>query len=313
MDRDHKMMKHRNLFFVLLISAAALVAQQDAQYTQYMFTPLSLNPAYAGTRESMDMALLFRNQWTNMPGAPKNLNFTVQSPIGKKNAGVGAEFLHESIGPKTIGSIRLSYSYRIKLGPGKLSFGLKAGFNNYKYDWEAIKYRDQGDPYHQARGGQEAWMVISADFGMYYYTKSFYAGACATHLNGDNLYNLHDTLNEGTQVMHLFIPAGVGLQVSETFVINPSILVKMAPAAPVDIDVNCNFLIENKLWLGAGYRSKYGITALVMWNINEKMRMGYSYDYGLNRIGAFGRGSHELMLGYGLGWNSTKTLTPRFL
>lgn len=306
-------MRHMKKYLVLSAMLAFLGAwsQQDAQYTQYMFTQLSLNPAYAGTREVMDAALLFRNQWTSMPGAPRNLNFTLQTPLGKKNAGLGVEFLHESIGPKGIGSMRVSYAYRIKLGPGKLSFGLKAGLNNYTYDWDAIKYRDKNDPY--AGVEQQSWMVISVDFGMYYYTKSFYAGACVTHLNHDNLYNIHDTLNEGTQEGHIFVPAGWGIQVNENFVINPSILIKAAPGAPVDLDVNCNFLIDSKLWVGAGYRMSYGITFLTMWNMNEKLRIGYSYDYGLNRIGAYGRGSHEIMLGYGLGWNTTKTLTPRFL
>ncbi|MCC7303650.1 MAG: type IX secretion system membrane protein PorP/SprF [Bacteroidia bacterium] len=287
-------------------------SQQDAQYTQYMFNHLAMNPAYAGTRDVLDVVLQHRTQWTRMDGGPLNSSMAFQMPIGKKKAGVGVELLSEKIGPKSIGSIRGSYSYRIKLGPGKLSFGLKMGVNSYHYDWNKIKYRDLNDPF-AGDNGQDQWTVISADFGMFYYTKSFYSGLAITHLNQNRLYELSDTLYNETQVPHLFLPVGVGIQLSEHLVMNPSILLKATVAAPLDLDVNCNFLIDNKVWLGAGYRMGYGVSLLGLWNISDHLRMGYSYDYGLNRIGAVGRGSHEFMLGYGIGWNTTKTLTPRYL
>ena len=216
-------------------------AQQDAQYTEYMFNHLAVNPAYAGTKEVLDVTLVARTQWTKIDGGPKNYSLALQKPLKKKKAGLGLEFGSEHIGPKSIGSLKASYSYRIQLGPGKLSFGLKLSFSDYHYDWQKIKYRDQNDPY--AGTTQDSWKVFSADFGMFYYTKNFYAGACVTHLNKDNLYNLHDSLHEGTQVPHIFAPFGLGIQVNENLIINPSVMVKMAPAAPIDIDINCNFFI----------------------------------------------------------------------
>ena len=301
----------KNIFWVFIGCSTLAFSQQDAQFTQYMFNHLSVNPAYAGTREVMDVSVIHRRQWSRIEGGPVNSSLVLQMPLGKKKAGFGVEMSSEKIGPKSIGSLKGSYSYRIKLGSGKLAFGLKLGMSNYQYDWGKIKYRDQNDPYAQQT--QESWMVFSADYGMYYYTKSLYAGICITHLNQDNLYNVHDSLNEGTQVPHIFAPFGVGIQVNENFIINPSVMLKMAPAAPMSIDLNCNFLIDNKLWLGVGARSGNGISILAMWNMNNKMRMGYSYDYGMNKIGVIGRGAHELVLGYGLGVYTTKTLTPRYL
>lgn len=304
-------MKNSILLTVFLILAAGLFAQQDAQYSQYMFNHLSINPAYAGTREMLDAVLIARKQWTNIKGSPDTRMMVIQGPLGKKKAGIGFEMGSDNLGPKSIGTVKLSYSYRIKLGPGKLSFGLRSGLDFYKYDWTVIKYRDLNDPY--ANANQDRWTVWSADFGMYYYTKSFYIGASATHLNQDRLYSITDTLNKGTYVPHIYVPCGMGFQVGENLIVNPSILVKYVAGAPLDVDANLNFLLDKKLWLGAGYRLNTSISFLAMWNINDHMRLGYSYDYGLNRIGAIGKGSHEIVFGYGFNIFKTKTLTPRYL
>jgi type IX secretion system PorP/SprF family membrane protein len=288
-----------------------VVAQQDAQYSQYMFNHLSINPAYAGTREMLDASLIVRKQWRNIEGSPDTRMLVFQGPLGKKKAGIGFEMGSENIGPKSIGTVKLSYSYRIKLGPGKLSFGLRSGLDFYKYDWAKIKYRDLNDPY--ANPNQDRWTVLSIDFGMYYYTKSFYVGAAATHLNQDRLYNVIDSLNNGTYVPHIFLPCGIGFQAGENLIVNPSFLVKYVEGAPLDVDVNVNFLLDQKLWLGVGYRLNTSAGLLAMWNINDHMRLGYSFDYGLNRIGTLGGGSHEIIFGYGFNLFKTKTLTPRYL
>ncbi len=285
-------------------------SQQDGQYSQYMFNHLAINPAYAGTREWFDATMLARRQWT-FDGAPRTFALTLQGPLGKKKAGLGFQMGSESIGPKKIGSASLSYSYRIKLGPGKLAFGLRSTISNYVYDWKAITYKDKSDPF--ASLDMQGYIVPSVDFGMYYYTKSFYAGACVTHLNQASLYKLSDTLNEPTLWPHFFAPVGFGIPVNDNFTINPSVLVKYVSGAPIDFDFNCNFLIDKKLWLGAGYRLGYGVNLLASWNVNERLRMGYSYDYGLNKIGTLGKGSHEIMIGYGFNVFHAKTLTPRYL
>jgi type IX secretion system PorP/SprF family membrane protein len=286
-------------------------AQQDAQYSQYMFNHLALNPAYAGTKDALCLTLLNRNQWVAMEdGAPHTSSLSLHGPLRSKKIGLGIEFISDNLGPHRMGGVMTSYSYNIHLLSGKLSFGLRTGFYKYVTDWTRIHYKDQADPYAQLTE-TESKGVLSADFGMYYYTKSFYWGVSADHLNHDK----YSVFGPDPQflAMHIYSPIGIGFQVTDNLVINPSVLVKYVKGAPVAFDANCNFLIENRLWLGASFRKGYGVAALMMWHITEKFKLGLSYDHGVNRIGVLGKASFEAMIGYNFNVSKTKTITPRYL
>jgi type IX secretion system PorP/SprF family membrane protein len=278
-----------------------------------MFNHLTINPAYAGSREALNLTLVARRQWVAIDGAPTTNVFSIQAPSRKKKVGVGLEFANEKIGPKQIAGTRLSYSYRLPLLTGKLAFGLRAGFFSYQMNWHsAIKYKDQADYYAQLPDQSKG--VFTADFGMYYYTKSFYWGVCATNLTQSTYFASADSIgSEASLKPHIFSPIGMGFSVSDKLVINPSVLVKYVSGAPVGIDVNCNFLIDEKLWLGVSGRKGYGVAVLMMWNVTEKFRFGYSYDHGMNKIGILGKSSHEVVLGYDFNIYKTKTITPRYL
>src|ERR1051326_8976134 len=301
----------RKIFFIgtVILSFFSAQAQQDPQYSMYMFNPLALNPAYAGTKDALSVTLVSRNQWVAIDGHPQTNSLSIQAPLRKKKIGLGAEFISDKLGPKTVGGALLSYSYNIHFLKGKLSFGLRTGIYNYTINWNEVTYKDNTDPF--ALQNVENKSVFSADFGMYYYTKSFYWGLSATHLNRDRYSNFGP--DPQYQALHIFSPIGFGFQVSDNLVINPSLLIKMVQGAPIGLDVNCNFLIVNKLWLGASVRKGYGIAALMMWNITEKLKAGFSYDYGINRIGVVGKGSYEITIRYDFHVSKTSTVTPRYL
>jgi type IX secretion system PorP/SprF family membrane protein len=302
---------HKKIIVVLALVAGALgaSAQQDPQYSQYMFNHLALNPAYAGTRDALCLTLLTRNQWTAIDGAPRTSSFSLHGPLRSKKIGLGAEYIQDQLGPHTTSGLLVSYSYNIHFLAGKLSFGLRTGLYRFLTDWTRVNYKDKTDPY--AGLGAEQKGVFSADFGMFYYTKTFYWGVSADHLNRDK----YSVLGPDPQflAMHIYSPIGMGFQVSDNLVINPSVLVKYVAGAPVAFDVNCNFLIEEKLWLGASFRKGYGGAALLMWNITDKLRLGLSYDHGINHIGVLGKSTFEAMIGYNFNVSKTKTLTPRYL
>ncbi|MEW6469008.1 MAG: type IX secretion system membrane protein PorP/SprF [Bacteroidota bacterium] len=290
--------------------SAAAVAQQDGQYSQYMFNQLSINPAYAGSREVLAVSTLYRKQWIHIDGAPQTSTFTVQVPLRNKKVGLGFETFSDRLGPRQVDAALFSYAYRIPLLNGNLAMGLRFGGYSYQIFWNKIKYRDQNDPYNHYTVEKKG--VLTADFGLYYYSKSFYWGFSATHLNRAELIS-PDTLPAGRLVPHLYSPIGMGFQLSSGLVINPSLLVKVVKGAPVDVDVNCNFLFNEKLWLGLSYRLSYGVVALMQWNITDHLKLGYGYDLGLNRIGTVGGATHELMLGYDFSLKNPKTISPRYL
>ncbi len=307
-------MKKIVLMFMATIFAANLFAQQDGQFSQYMFNHLAVNPAYAGSREAFNITMVARRQWVAIQqGAPNTNVLSLQAPLRKKKVGLGLEFTNESIGPKQIGAVKISYAYRIPLLSGKLAFGLRGGFYSYRMNWSKINYKDNADYYAQLVDQQKG--LFSGDFGLYYYTKRFYWGAGATNLNQATYYPVGtDSIqNNSNLVPHIFSPIGMGFNVSDKLVVNPSLMIKYVAGAPIGIDVNCNFLIDEKLWLGVSLRKGYGAAVLMMWNVTEKLRFGYSYDHGINKIGILGKSSHEVVLSYDFNIFKNKTITPRYL
>lgn len=303
-------MKKFILAIVCIICSLCGYAQQDAQYSQYMFNQLALNPAYAGSREALATSLVYRDQWTGIQGAPSTGALSVQMPLKKKKIGVGAEIFSDKLGPKNTSGILLSYAYRIPFLKGKLSFGLRMGVYNYAFDWNKLEYKDQSDVYNQIKA-RDSKITPTADFGMYYYARTFYWGFATTHLNRGKITDM-TTDSVSHQTVHFFMPIGKAFEV-RNMIINPSILIKSTGNAPSSVDVSVNFLLKERLWLGVSARSKYGIVFLAQYMINEKMKAGYSYDLGTNKIGIVGKGSHEIMIGYDINLHGTKMVTPRYL
>jgi type IX secretion system PorP/SprF family membrane protein len=248
----------------------------------------------------------------NIDGAPTTSVFSLQSPLRKRKIGLGLEIFSEKIGPKGIGGISGSYAYRVPFLQGKLGMGIKLGFLSYHYDWSAIKYKDQNEPYLQS--GQDGMSAFDAQAGLYYYTKSFYWGASVTHLTKAQItVNPTDTSAAAHLAPHLFSTIGKGFELDENVVLNPSLYIKMTKAAPVDVDLNVNVQLRQKIWFGVSVRRKYGVVLLTQVQLSEKLKFGYSYDIGMNRIGTIGKATHEIMLGYDMNILKPKTVAPRYL
>lgn len=306
-------MKKIILVFSFWTLASGLFAQQDAQYSQYMFNQLALNPAYAGSRDVLATALLYRDQWTGIKGAPTTASLSVQAPLRKKKIGVGAEIFSDKLGPKNISALLLSYAYRIPLGKGKLSFGLRMGMYNYVFDWNKMDYKDKNDVYYRDNmNTRDSKITGTGDFGTYYYSRTFYWGLGLTHLNKGKITKVSTGDSAARQTLHFFMPIGKAFEVGNV-VLNPSLLIKGATNVPPKVEMNMNVLLKERLWLGVSFRASYGIVFLTQYQINEKMKAGYSFDYGTNKIGTIGKGTHEIMIGYDLNLHGTKMAMPRYL
>jgi len=300
-------MKKFFLSLLLFVSLSICVySQQDPQYTQYMFNQLALNPAYAGSRDVFNVYSLLRNQWTGIDGAPKTLIFAAQAPLKSKKVGLGFQTFSETIGPQKVGGFLGSYAYRIKIKNGSLAMGLRYGFYNYRYN--TIDYYDKGDP--NAIQPQSQRFVQTSDFGLYYHTQTLYWGISLTHLIPQKLTSIAS--DSSITAPHLYITFGKAFQLSPNVIFNPSILLSGTQGSG-STDINLNFFLDQKIWLGMSLRQKYGLSFLAQYCFTEKLKFGYAFDWGLNQLGIRSGGSHEIMLQYDFNTLKTKTLSPRFL
>lgn len=292
-----------------------IIAQQDPHYSQYMFNPLGVNAGYTGSREALSLVMLHRSQWVGFDGAPSTQTLALHSPMKNKNMGLGLILMNDVVGPHSTISAAASYAYRIKLGAGKLAFGLKAGVQNHQIKWDKIEYKNTND--NIPAYGVNSLTVPNFDFGIYYNTHSFYAGFEIQHLNAPELYFSDSSYaNDSGGVARLFrhgtFIMGKAFRISESIVFKPSFILRGAGKMEGIGDLNLCFLFHNKLWAGVFFRSKYGPGLMLEYNITPQFRLGYAYDLNTNGLANTNSGSHEIFIGYDFNVFKSKVTSPRY-
>lgn len=310
-------MKHSYLTVIILILLGTFSsnAQQDPQYTQYMYNTQVVNPAYVGSREALSFGLLYRTQWVGLDGAPKTGSFTVNSPVSY-NMGLGLSVVNDVLGPATETNINIDYSYSIPTSEtAKLSFGLKAGIDLLDVDFSKLNIYDKNDPRFQNNIDNKLQPQIGA--GVYFNTEKFYAGLSVPnflttkHFDESSL-NTTSVETVAKERMHYFLIAGYVFDISDNLKFKPATLFKMVTGSPLQADVSANFLLYDKLTLGAAYRWSAAMSAMVGFQATDQIFIGFGYDYQTTDIEAYSDGSYEVILRFELFNKPERVLTPRF-
>ncbi|MBK5214474.1 MAG: type IX secretion system membrane protein PorP/SprF [Flavobacteriaceae bacterium] len=315
-------MKHSylTLLILILLGSFSSKAQQDPQYTQYMYNTEVVNPAYAGNREALSFGLLYRTQWVNFgEGAPNTGTFTVNSPIGN-NMGLGLSVVNDRIGPSVETNFNIDYSYSINTTEtNKLSFGLKAGLDILDVDFNKLNlpnYPTGQDPYFQ-NNNIDNKLQPQVGAGVYYNTEKFYAGLSVPNFLTTKHFDKSSIANTtvsttAAERMHYFLIAGYVFDISDNLKFKPATLFKMVSGSPLQADVSANFLLYDKLTLGAAYRWSAAMSGLVGFQATDNIFIGFAYDYQTTDIEAYSDGSYEVMLRFELFNKPERVLTPRF-
>ncbi|MCB9360456.1 MAG: type IX secretion system membrane protein PorP/SprF [Flavobacteriales bacterium] len=306
-------MKRILLILTVLIGIQGF-AQQDPVYSLYMFNPLGVNPGYAGSREVLSGVLIHRSQWVGFDGAPTTQAFAVNSPLKNKSMGVGLQIINDAIGPKNVITATGIYAYRLKIGNGKLAFGLKGGIQNYSYDWAKIEYKDEQDEIPNNAAG--SFIIPTFDFGVYYNTQTFYAGIALDHLNQAQ-YKVSSSLstedNPAKVYSHITATAGKAFTLNSNLVLKSSILARGDGQGNGNIDLNGSVLIKQTFLAGLTVTTRSSIIVLAEFNINKNFRVGYAYDHNFSDLTkTTGAGSHEIFIGYDLSLFKSKVISPRY-
>lgn len=301
-------MKKILLILTLIITIQGF-AQQDPQYSLYMFNPLGVNPGYAGSRDAISGVLVHRSQWVGLDGAPTTQVLSIHSPLKNQNMALGFQLINDKIGPRTTQDISLVYAYKIKLGKGKLAFGLRGGILNYQYDWAKIDYRDQDDAIPTT--ANESFILPNFDFGIYYNTNKFYAGISFDHLN-EPAFNLSvvDTANSIAK-KHINGTATIGraFGLSEKLTLKTSALLRGQNKQGF-LDINASMLFNNKFLFGITLTSRETLVFLTEFNISSQFKIGYAYDYTATELS--NGGSHEVFIGYDFLKHKAQVFSPRY-
>lgn len=293
-------MKKIILFIGFLFYITTVSAQQDPEYTHYMYNMSVINPAYAtGTPLMMNFGGLYRTQWVGIEGAPKTFTFFGHTALSDKIE-VGLSLVSDDIGDgaKKETNGYADFAYVLNLGgKNKLSLGLKAGFSALQSNFNGFQLQSGNAATDAAFAEDINVTKPNIGIGAYYFRDNFYIGLSAPNLLKAKQIEEKSGLNAyGSEEIHTYLTGGYVFQLNDMWKIKPASMAKFVKGAPVAVDITANVLYNEKFELGAAYRINDSFSALANINVTPSLRVGYAYDYTLSNLGQFNSGTHEIML-----------------
>jgi len=300
---------------ILLLSVSTAFAQQLPQFTQYMFNTISINPAYAGSRETFSAVGLHRSQWVGLEGGPETQTLSIHTPLRNEKIGLGLSFINDELGYENFSYIYGDFSYTIQTSEStKLAFGMKAGFTHYNLDEELLTDPSVvNDPFFNDVSNR--W-TANIGAGLYLHSNRWYVGLSAPRI-------LNSDYNKGgggsvdyvaLERISYYLTGGYVFDLSETTKLKPSVLLKATNGAPLSFDISANFLFNETFWLGAAYRvnqSAAAIGGIADFQVSKQMRIGYAYEYPISDLRPYTSGTHEVLLMFEV-FKSKRIKSPRY-
>ena len=295
--------------YLLLIALNFILAgisfgQQKPVLSQYMFSGLVLNPAYAGRHEYTSFTAMYRDQWVNIPGAPKLTTFTGQTGFKDRRIGAGFMISEDKIGVHNNLSVYGSYSYFIKFRNGaKFSMGLQGGIDILRSDWTKLNIMDQDDPVFN---GSEINYFPNFGTGVFYFTDNFYMGFSIPYILTSKKTKTEDIFRDVRHSRNYYLTGGKVFDVGMKLKIKPSFLLRIEDNMPLAIDLNANLYYDEIIDIGFSYRQGDAVIGILGLQLNKFLKFSYAYDYITSKLTTYTKGSHELMLQYRINFNAPK-------
>ena len=312
-EQNEKQIDMNKIFLTSLIVLIAYMdsyAQQNPHYTQYMYNMNVVNPAYAGSKESISFGALYRKQWMNIDDAPTTFTFSGHAPVGS-NVGLGLSVISDKIGPVTEQNVFGDFSYTLKLNEtDRLAFGIKAGVSFHQVGLRDIQ-SSLPDPSDGVFGEDINDATLNLGAGVFYYSDKYYVALSVPNM-AKSAHLDYNGREYGSDVSHYFLTGGYVFDLSYELKFKPSFMLKSAFNVTPSLDLSANFLYMEKIELGATYRLEDSFGAMVNFAITPELRIGYAYDHIVSDLKISTPSSHEFIILYDLFSSKKASRSPRF-
>ena len=289
------------------------VGQQDPMYTQYIFNLQTVNPAYAGSWQTMGFLALSRYQWVGFTGHPSTQTFSFQTPVKTQNVGVGFDIVIDKLGSERRLMVNLDYSYRIRLNDiSTLRFGVKGGFTNYNNDLNSLQPFPDGIPDQMLQGVIENKFMPNVGAGLFLSSPKYYVSFSIPRLIQNSFNENTGNFSTMSEIRQYYLVGGMVFNLSDKVKFKPTFMTKATVGTPLQYDISANFLLAEKFWIGAMYRSGDAFGAIAQWIINSRFRIGYAADFTITDLRHYHQGIHEVMISYEIAFTKKSFVSPRY-
>ena len=287
------------LFFLLI--PLSVFGQITPVTGQYVLNPLTINPAFAGSRGALNIATFYRKQWVGVKGTPETLTFSIDALFSDQKIGLGLIIVSDKIGVTKENQFNANYAYKINMRKGILSFGLGAGVIVTNTAFSDLIVIDPGDEIYLTNS--RIFVVPNFSFGIHYSFHNYFAGVSIPRFLSyrfdfdRNKYFLNSDQSNHSYILN----TGYIFKIGPRFKFFPSTLFRYSAVSAVEkfqYDINTYFCFFDKFWLGASYRNNRSFAGLFQFQPNNQLRIAYTYDFGISKLGRYSNGSHEIMLRY---------------
>ncbi len=302
-----KILLSLSFFLVLTIS---LRAQDEAIYSQYLFHPILVNPAYSGFKDNHELLINYKNAYASFPGSPKSYTLSFNGPVAPK-LGFGATVFNDIAGDLSKFKGQASVAYKFELGSVKLNAGIGAQVHKFQLANGAILDSgiDPDDPYLRAAANGSTF--FSSSLGLYgEQNGKLKFGIAVVDLVRTRIDQIQSTTVNSDPLFNFF-NAWVGYMydvANYNFTVEPSIMIKRLRDVPFQADFNVKMgFLEDQFFGGLTYSlGGYSKTSFLLGTRINKFRLFYSYDIALEEIQKYNNGGHELSLSFEINANFKK-------
>jgi len=291
-------MKRTIKAFIFLLIPISVSGQLTPNTDQYILNPMAINPAYAGSRGVLSIGAFYGKQWVGVNGAPSTITLSADAPILDDKIGLGLIVINDKIGVTKENQFITNYAYRLSVGKGVLAFGLGAGLITTNTAWSDLVVQDEGDEYYLI--DSKPFVVPHFSFGVFYSNQGYFASFSVPKIFSykfDLEKSKYQLLNDPDLYNYLFY-TGYDFNLSREVKLLPSILLSYTADNKLLFDVNANVSFLERFTAGISYRSNRSFAGLFQMQINNQLRIAYTYDYDIGKLGKYSNGSHDIMIRY---------------
>jgi type IX secretion system PorP/SprF family membrane protein len=300
--------KHAVLLCLMALGSWLACAQQNPHFTQYMFSGLVINPAYAGVDEALSAMIIDRRQWSGLEGAPNTQTLSLHTLTAKRKVGLGLLIVNDKIGIHRNLTLQGSYAYHLKVAANSfLSFGLQAGAFHMRSDYSSVQ---NGIPDPKVNNAVINELFFEVGAGLYFRSKRFQWGISAPELLPKTT-SLSETESIDLKNVNLFSFMKYRFAISPVWEFEPAFLLKYANDLPLSADAAVTFLYKDILTAGVAYRIDASLGYLMKIRVVPQLQVGYAYDFPTGSLTQLNNGSHELMLHYVFRFERSGIKSPR--